>query len=52
MILLFEFCAGYRSTLELFETMSNNLEMIRSWNISLKELLEKDHNAYVQKVTF
>lgn len=32
--------------------MVNNIEMIRSWNISLKELLEKDHSAYAQKVTF
>jgi hypothetical protein len=32
--------------------MVNNVEMIRSWNISLKELLEKDHSVYVQKVTF
>ena len=45
-------CAGYSSTLELFETMVNNVEMIRSWNISLKELLEKDYSTCAQKVTF
>jgi site-specific DNA recombinase len=44
--------ARYHTTLELFETMVNNVEMIRSWNISLKELLEKDYSAYAQKVTF
>lgn len=32
--------------------MVNNVEIIKSWNISLKELIEKDHSAYVQKVTF
>ena len=45
-------CAGTRARLELFETMVNNVEMIRSWNVSLKELLEKDYSAYAQKVTF
>jgi type I restriction-modification system DNA methylase subunit len=44
--------ARYHTTLELFETMVNNIEMIRNWNISLKELLEKDHTTYVSKVTF
>jgi hypothetical protein len=45
-------CARQHTTLELFETMVNSIEIIRTWNISLKELLRKQYGNEEQKVTY